>query len=301
MKVQLSPKSSLECSRIIVGCMKWGVWGADLSTAQQEKYIEECIALGATTFDHADIYGHYTTEAGFGKALANRSSLRSQMQIITKCGINLTTPNRPQFKIKSYTTTKEHIIWSTENSLEQLQTDYIDLMLIHRPSPLMHPDEMAAALTELKDAGKVLNIGVSNFTTSQFDMLNSRIPLITNQVEASILHLDPMTDGTFDQCLQHQISPMAWSPLAGGQVFTRENDRTLRIRKVALELREKYGASGIDQILLAFLLKHPANILPIVGTAKMERIATAVAATQIDLSEEDWFQLLEASVGEEVA
>ena len=288
-------------SRIVFGTMKWGAWGWKLRTRAVTQLIEESIEAGVTTFDHADIYGHYTTESDFGKALKVRPDLRKKMEIITKCGINLITPNRPQNKIKSYSTSKAHIIASTENSLKELNTSYIDLLLIHRPSPLMHPDEIAEAFTQLRAQGKVKHFGVSNFTVAQFEMLQSRFSLVTNQVEASILHLPPFLDGTFDQCLKKRISPMAWSPLGGGNLFTEQGEiRIQRIQKVAADLSEKHGDVGLDQIYLAFLLKHPAKILPILGTARIDRVKTAMAALKINLTEEEWFELWTASTGKEV-
>ena len=288
-------------SRIIFGVMKWGVWGWNYQPAQVLRLIEESIEAGVTTFDHADIYGHYTTETLFGEALKMKPRLRDKMQIITKCGINLTTPNRPEYQIKSYNTSKAHILASVENSLKYLHTDYIDLLLIHRPSPLMEADEIAEAFTALKDAGKVGHFGVSNFTPTQFELLNSRIPLTTNQIQASILHLDPFLDGTLDQMQQHRLAPTAWSPLGGGTLFNDlENPRVQRIRKVAKELCEPYGAGDIDEILLAWLMRHPTKIMPVVGTGRIERLRTAASASNMDMSREDWFKLWEASTGEEV-
>lgn len=289
-------------SRIVFGTMKWGDWGWKLRTRAITQLIEESIENGVTTFDHADIYGHYTTESDFGKALKVRPDLRGNMEIITKCGINLVTPNRPQNKIKSYSTNKEHILTSVDNSLKVLNTDYIDLMLIHRPSPLMHPDEIAEAFNTLRAAGKVRHFGVSNFTPAQFEMLDSRIKLVTNQVEGSILHLPPFLDGTFDQCITKRISPMVWSPLGGGNLFTEQGEiRTQRIQKAAQSICERCGDIGLDQIYLAWLLKHPAKILPILGTARIDRVQAAISALDIQMTDEEWFSLWEASAGKEVA
>jgi predicted oxidoreductase len=291
----------LYLSRIVFGVMKWGVWGHNLPTGEMQKLIEQSIELGVTSFDHADIYGHYTTEAAFGEALKNKASLREKIQLVTKCGINLVTPNRPNYKVKSYDSSRSHILASVETSLKNLHTDYIDLLLIHRPSPLMNPAEIAETFEELRQAGKVKFFGVSNFTPSQFEMLNSQFKLETNQVEASVLHCEPFFDGTFDQCLRHSIAPMVWSPLGGGQIFTDlEDEQVQRIRKVAEILGKKYEAD-IDQILLAWLLKHPSKIHLVLGTARIERVKKAVDALQIDLTQEEWFELLEAARGHEVA
>jgi len=288
-------------SRIVFGVMKWGQWGWNYNTKEMLHLIEQSIEQGITTFDHADIYGDYTTEQDFGNALVQKPYLRQKMELVTKCSIKMKTPNRPQHRIKSYDTSREHILKSVENSLQQLQTDYIDLLLIHRPSPLMDPDEIAEAFTQLKDDGKVLYFGVSNFTTSQFDLLNSRFPLVTNQVEASILHLPPFLDGTFDQCLKHRIAPMAWSPLGGGSIFQENPDeRSKRIRSVALKLGEKYDGKSMDQVLLAWLMQHPSRILPVIGTGRIERLKAAEEATQFKMTTEEWFMLWEASQGQEV-
>ncbi|MDH7446695.1 aldo/keto reductase [Aquimarina sp. 2201CG14-23] len=288
-------------SKIVAGCMNWGAWGVNLEVEQSQKLIEDCLSIGVTTFDHADIYGHYTTETLFGNAIKGNSSLRQQIQLVTKCGIRLVTPNRPDNQIKSYKTTKKYILESVEQSLKNLQTDYIDMILIHRPSPLMNPVDIAEAFNSLKSSGKVLHFGVSNFTTSQFEMLNTFFPLQTNQIEISPLHLTPFIDGTLDQCIQHAIKPMAYSTLAGGKFFSKQpEDKVIRINKVIHVLKEKYNVSA-DQILTAWLLKHPAGILPIIGSTKINRIQSAVDSLSLQITDEEWFRVWEASIGEEVA
>ncbi len=288
-------------SRIVAGVMKWGAWGKQLDARQMLQLIEQCIDLGINTFDHADIYGHYTTEEEFGAALAMKPALRQQMQLVTKCGIRMITPNRPHHKIKSYDTSIEHIIWSVEQSLKNLHTDYIDLLLIHRPDALLNPDDVAWAFAKLQAEGKVLHFGASNFTPSQFDLLNSRFALVTNQVEASILHMAPFHDGTFDQCLQYCMKPMVWSPLGGGDIFSKTNDeRILRIQKTAGELAGKRANVTVDQILIAWLLLHPAKLLPVLGTANADRIKAAAESINIQLTREEWYELWQASAGREV-
>lgn len=285
-------------SPVIAGTMKWGVWGAKFSTEAFEAIIAASLEAGVTSFDHADIYGHYTTEAAFGKALT--PSLRHQMQLITKCGIKMVTPNRPAHTIKHYDVSKQHILQSVETSLKNLNTDYIDVLLLHRPSPLLHPDEVAETFTQLHQQGKVKAFGVSNFTASQMMLLHQRYPLAYNQLELSVTHLAPFTDGTLDYCMANHIRPMAWAPLGGGNIFLAENDQHLRITAVADILAEKYQA-GTDQILLAWLLHHPASILPVLGTTQSARIQTAMEARHIRLSNEEWFMLWRASTGAEVA
>jgi len=285
---------------LIIGTMRLGEWGAKMNTNELERFIDACLDLELNDFDHADIYGHYTEEGNFGKVIKRRPDLKSKIQITTKCGIKLVTENRPHHKIQSYDSSKNHIITSAENSLKELAVDQIDLLLLHRPDFLMNPHEIAEAFEVLKKNGKVKNFGVSNFTPSQFEMLNSFTPLVNNQVEISLLHLNPFQDGTLDQCLKLNIQPTAWSPFGGGKIFTESDDpRNNRIQKVAKELSEKYNAS-LDQILLAWLLKHPSSIIPIVGSTKISRIKTAKEALQINLSHEEWYQLWEASVGEPV-
>jgi predicted oxidoreductase len=267
---------------------------------EQQDLIEYSVDIGVTTFDHADIYGDHTNEEEFGRAIAHLPSFRQKIQLVTKCGIKMPAANR-NYPIHSYDTTKEHIVWSVENSLRSFRTDYIDLLLIHRPSPLMDPDVIADAFFQLRKSGKVLHFGVSNFTVSQFDMLNSRIELVTNQVEASLLHLDPFYDGTFNQCQQYSVKPMAWSPLGGGRLFTDAHlERAQKIRAQAADMMEKYDVIRLDQVYLAWLLKHPADILPVLGTSKKERVKSAVEALSVYMEDEDWFRLLKASTGEEL-
>ena len=301
MKVNISPQGP-SLSRIVAGVMSWGVWGRKLSTAEIQSLIEHCIGLGITTFDHADIYGHYTTEADWGKAYKASNIDRSDLEIVTKCGINLITPNRPQYKIKSYDTSTEHITTSVERSLKNLETDYIDLLLIHRPSPLMHAAEVAEVIERLKASGKVKHFGVSNFTPAQFELLNRYTPLVTNQVEASLLHRHPIEDGTFDQCQRLQIRPMAWSPLGGGKVFNLEQEEVFPIQAKAAEIIKRYdGEISMDQLMLAWLLKLPCGILPVIGTGRKDRLESAAASVKIEITNEEWFELLESAVGHEVA
>jgi predicted oxidoreductase len=292
--------NTLTLSPVIAGCMRWGQWGAKYTTDEYGQLIHQCLEAGITSFDHADIYGHYTTEEDFGNALKKQPALRSQMQLITKCGIKMLSPNRKEHAIKSYDTSRHHILTSVEISLTNLHTDHIDLLLIHRPHPLMDPDEIAGAFTLLKDQGKVLHFGVSNFTPSQTSLLHSRFPVEYNQLEISLLCLDPFHNGQLDQCMQEKIIPMAWSPLGGGGLFADITDeKNKRIVTVAEKLATKYSTS-VDNILLAFLHRHPSGIIPVLGTSKFERIRSAMQAAGIRLQAEEWFMLWEASTGNEV-
>lgn len=283
----------------IVGCMRWGVWGENFNTKQYEQIIDQCLSVDLNTFDHADIYGHYTTEADFGKALKGKSSLRNKIQIITKCGINMLTPNRPHHQIKSYDTSASHIIKSVEQSLLNFHTDYIDTLLIHRPDILMDVEEVAAIINSLKQSGKVKAFGVSNFTTSQVALLNKYTPIENHQVEISVTNLKSFDDGVLDQCQMSNIQAQAWSPMGNG-LFTEKNEKNLRILFVAEELANIYNCT-VSQIILAFLYTHPCNIAPVVGTSKFDRIIEAKNAMEINLKREDFYKLWSASTSNEVA
>lgn len=290
----------LQLSPVIAGCMKWGQWGVKYSTAQYLQLIEDCLNNKITSFDHADIYGDYTVEEEFGNALKLKPHLRQQMQLISKCGIRRFTPNRPEHKINSYDTSKKHIIDSAEKSLKNLQTDHLDLLLIHRPDALMHPHEIAEAFTQLKQQGKALHFGVSNFTPSQMDMMMTAFDIEFNQIEVSVIKLDPFHDGTLDKCIQHSIRPMSWGPLGSGKLHGDDVDeRGERIVAVAKILGEKYNAP-IDQILLAFVFKHPSGIIPVIGSTKIERLRSAYDASKINIEREEWYMLWRASMGHEV-
>jgi predicted oxidoreductase len=283
----------------IVGCMRWGVWGENFTTQQYEQIINQCLEIGLDIFDHADIYGHYTTEADFGNTLKDNTSLRSQIKIITKCGINMLTPNRPQHAIKSYDTSAAHIIKSVEQSLQNFHTDYIDTLLIHRPDILIDVEEVAATITTLKKAGKIKTFGVSNFTTSQVALLHKYIPVEHHQVEISVTNLSAFDNGVLDQCQLENIEAQSWSPMGNG-IFTENTEQHTRILAEADSLSKTYECS-VNQILLAFLFAHPSQIVPVIGTTKFERILEAKKAMEIELKREDFYKLWSASEGKEVA
>lgn len=287
-------------SKLIIGAMRLGKWGVGFSTNEYEVFIKSCIDLGLNTFDHADIYGDYTTEAEFGAALKKDPSLRPRIKLITKCSIKMMSANRPEHIVKSYDLGSEHIIKSVENSLRALETDHIELLLMHRPDYLMDPEEVAEAFDQLKSAGKVSEFGVSNFSTSQFDLLHSYHPLVTNQVEVSVMQRQAFDDGTLDQCLKLGLQPMAWSPLGGGALFQPSKDESIqRIQQVGEELTDKYNC-GLDQLLYAWVMAHPARIIPVLGTSNIDRIALASAAVDIHLTREDWYLLWTAAIGTEI-
>lgn len=282
-------------SKIIAGTMTWGLWGKKLSTAQMVKLIHECVFQQITSFDHADIYGDYTTETEFGKAFNECGLKRESIQLISKCGIQLISNNRPN-QVKHYNYSKEYIIKSAEQSLTNLKIDYLDLFLLHRPSPLMKPQEVLEAILQLKDEGKIRDFGVSNFSVSQMQLLEPYKDIVSNQVECSITQPNALFNGVLDYAMLKHQTPMVWSPL--GSYFKQKNEQNFRISKQLDILCKKYQATE-DQLFLAWLLKHPSGIHPVVGTANINRLKNAIKSTQINLELEDWFLLLEASQGKE--
>ena len=288
MKITLSP--------IIAGAMNWGVWQSNLTTAEIARMIKSCIDNGITTFDHADIYGGYTTEADFGKGFAQSGIKRDEIQLISKCGIQHTIGNRPN-KVKHYDYSKDYIVWSAENSLKFLQTDYLDILLLHRPSPLMHPDEIAEAVEKLKKEGKIKAFGVSNFTNSQTDLIRSRTTVFCNQIEFSATHIEPMLDGSLDYMMVNNIKPMAWSPI--GSIFKEHNDQTHRLKLLLSDLVAKYGVTA-DVILLAWIMQHPAGVIPVSGSINPERLKNQMKAVNLKLELQDWFAIWTESIGNKV-
>jgi predicted oxidoreductase len=283
-------------SKIIAGTMTWGIWGKNLNTSEMIEIMHCCLENGITTFDHADIYGAYTTEASFGKASTESGIDRQKMQLISKCGIQYQSDNRDN-KIKHYDYSKSYIIWSVEQSLKNLQTDYLDLLLLHRPSPLMQADEIADAITQLKNDGKILDFGVSNFTPMQTDLIQSKIKVNYNQIQFSTTHLQAMLDGSLDYMQIHKIKPMAWNPL--GSIFKGDDDASKRVKTLATALALKYETT-IDVLLLAWILKHPSEIIPVCGTTDKSRIAQLMQATTLNLDLQDWFAIWVESAGTKV-
>jgi len=286
-----------ELSRVVLGLWRLNSW--DLTPLERQAFLEQAIEMGITTTDHADIYGDYEGEALFGEILAGKPSLRDRIEIVTKCGIKLVSKNRPDHRLQHYDTTRGHIVASVENSLAQMRTDRIDLLLIHRPDPLMDADELAETFTALRDAGKVRHFGVSNFTPAQFDLLASRFPLVTNQVELSPLHLAPLHDGTLDQCQRLRVSPMIWSALAGGRLFAEHTPQAERVRKLLLELATEYDTSP-TAIVYAWVMMHPSKPLVLTGSRRILAARDAVKAAHLRLTREQWFAIWSASTGTSV-
>ncbi len=285
-------------SRIVAGMWRMTEWG--MSVEQRVAFIEQCLEMGVTSFDHADIYGDYGVEGVFGEALRAQPSLRDRIELVSKCGIKLLSSKRPQHGIQHYDTTAAHIVASAEESLRQLNTDRLDLLLIHRPDPLMDFDEIAEAFTRLQQAGKVRHVGVSNFTRHQFECLNRRIPLATNQVEFSPMVVTPMFDETFDGLQDLGIAPMVWSPLGGGRLFTSNDANAANVRAVIQEVADRMQ-QPFASVLFAWIMALPSRPIPLTGTGRIEAIREAVVGAGIRLEREDWFQILRAARGHEVA
>jgi predicted oxidoreductase len=257
--------------------------------------LKACIDLGITTFDHADNYGEYQVEELFGKALKEVSVKREDIVISTKCGVKLVNKARPGHKIRHYDSSPDHIFKSVEGSLKNLQTDYIDILLLHHPDPLMDADETASALTKLVNKGTVKYIGVVDFTVHQHQLLQSRlsIPIITNHLEFNLLNTKPITDGTIDFIKQQYSRPLAWSPLAGGKLLDENDPSTFNIRNTLKRIAADYKINE-EQLAIAWLLKVGA--LPIVGTNSLKRIKNATSAVDINLDRQDWYEIYFAAI-----
>ena len=284
----------MQLSPIVAGLWRLPEWLLD--TAGLVRWVEQALALGITSFDHADIYGGYTVEAMFGDALAAAPGLRERMQIVTKCGIRIVAAARPGHGINHYDSSRAHVLASVENSLRALRTDRIDLLLIHRPDLLMDPDELAESLRLLLAAGKVLHFGVSNHTPGQVAMLRKRHPVATNQIEFSPLQMRALADGTLEQCVDLGMRPMVWSPLAGGRLFSGDDGQAHRVRDVLQDLARQHG-STVAAVAYAWILRHPSRPHPITGSGRIEALREAVDALTLRLSAEDWYRVWVASIG----
>lgn len=281
-------------SPIVAGCWRMAEWGLDV--AARVRWIEGALELGVSAFDHADLYGDYRVEALFGDALATAPGLRDRLQLVTKCGIKLVSTQRPAHRVKSYDTSRTHVAASVDASLRALRTDRIDLLLIHRPDALMDPAELARTFEDLKAAGKVLHVGVSNHAPTQLALLQQFHPLAAHQIEFSPLAPRALDDGTLDQCLALGIRPMAWSPLGGGRLFAGDDAAAVRVRDALAALAVRHGASP-STLAHAWILRHPAAALPVTGSGRLERLREAVDALALELPANDWYAILEAARG----
>ena len=298
-RVTLAPQGP-DFSRIVLGLWRLADW--QMTPQQRVRFLEQALALGITTIDQADIYGDYQSETLLGEALQLAPQLRQRFQFVTKCGIKLLSAHRPSHGIQHYDTSRAHIIASAEQSLRAMQIDAIDLLLIHRPDPLMDADEIAEAFQTLQQSGKVRHFGVSNFTNAQFELLSSRFPLVTNQVELSLLHMQPLHDGTLDLCQRLRIAPMIWSALGGGRLLLpddQQTERGLHIKRTLETIAAQYAVTP-SVIALSWILQHPSKPLVLTGSGRLKALQEAVTATTITLSREQWFSLWVAAAGKNV-
>lgn len=288
---------ALPLSPIVAGVWRMAEWG--MNPQERLRWIEGCLDLGITSFDHADIYGGYTVEDLFGQALALAPSLRQRLQLVTKCGIRLVSPQRPEHRIKHYDTSAAHIKASVDQSLRSLRTDCIDLLLIHRPDPLMDPQEVAGTFEDLRRQGKVRAFGVSNHSPSQLALVHRHHPLVAHQFEMSPLQMRALADGSLDQCLDLGLRPMIWSPLGGGRLFGDSSEQAQRVRGALDALARAHGVSA-STMAFAWILRHPSKPIPLTGSSRLAALREAVAALSIRLSPQEWTTVWQASMGHPV-
>jgi predicted oxidoreductase len=289
-----------------VSALAYGGWRladdpAGTSVVRIRQKIDACLEGGVTTFDHADIYGLYTCEGLFGRALADSPALRDRMEIVTKCGINVPCANRPGARVNHYDATRDAIVRCVDRSLRELCTDRIDVLLIHRPDWLTSAEETARGLLEVIKAGKVRSVGVSNYNPHQFALLAGflgRAP-VTNQLEVSLLRMDGIYDGTLDQCQSAGVHPMAWSPLAGGRLLSGSEPDAARARTALDRIARDYNANA-EQLALAWVAALPSRPQVVIGTNQPERIRAAVRGVQLKLDRQHWYELWQAAQGRSV-
>ncbi|MEX0969400.1 MAG: aldo/keto reductase [Paracoccaceae bacterium] len=294
---RLSLSGELEISRLVYGM--WRVRDDEnTSPAHVQAKLEACLEQGITTLDQADIYGEYLAEATLGDALKAAPHLRENFEIVTKCDIIAPMGKYADKRVKYYDSSAAHISASVAASLTNMGTDYLDLLLIHRPDPFMDHEETGAALDGLITSGKVRAVGVSNFGYHQFNLLQSAMasPLVTNQIEVSVLHFAPFINGDIAWMQERAICPMAWSPLGGGALFSGGN------AALSAVLDRIAGAQGVDvsAVAVAWLLAHPAKLAPVLGTNNLARIRAISDAAKVELNRQTWFEILTAARGQEV-
>ena len=289
-----------ELSELVQGYWRLAEW--NMTPQQRLTFLKQHIELGITTVDHADIYGNYQCERLFGEALAIEPSIRGQIQIVSKCDIKLRSDVYPDHAINHYDTSANHIHQSVNQTLERMQVEELDVLLIHRPDALMDADEVAGAFSELHKVGKVKHFGVSNFSPAQFDLLQSRLgkQLVTNQVEINPINFDVIDDGTLDQMQMLRIRPMAWSCLAGGAIFNGTSEQSKRVRAELVAIAGEIGAKTIEQVVFAWVRQLPSKPLPIIGSGKLDRVKDAVNSLDLTLTRQQWYRIWTASKGHSV-
>jgi predicted oxidoreductase len=286
-------------SRVIAGTIRWGSWGAKLSTTKIAELINACVDIGITTFDLADVYGNYTTEREFGDALILSGIQREKIQLIGKSGIIKPCAEKPGFIISHYNTSKRHIIETVETCLENLNTNYLDVYMVHRGSPMLDFQEIAEAMQVLFETGKVKSFGVSDFSYTQINAMQKFFPVTSAQMEYSMLHHQCMYNGVLDVCMENKITPVSWAPLAGDVIFTTSKTGKKRFEKLEA-LAEKYEWT-VTEMALLFLLHHPAKIHPVVSAPKINKIKEFTDLIEVKITNEQWFDILRTIRGEEVS
>ena len=291
---------SSNLSRIVAGCWRMAQWG--MSAQQRLAWIQTCLDLGITSFDHADIYGDFAVQGLFGEALALEPQLRARMQLVSKAGICPVSDSAPSRRTKHYDSSAQHLIASCEQSLRDLRTDHLDLLLIHRPDPLSDWHDIAQAFERLRSQGKVRAFGVSNFSAAQYEALNTLVPLATNQIEFSVLQTRALHDDTLLQAQRLACPPMAWSPLGGGRLFAPAETQDEPARRVrnCLEAMAQEWQTTPATIANAWIMRHPSRPMVITGTQRVEALREALAATSLQLDREQWTRVWESSMGHRV-
>jgi len=289
-----------EFSRLVYGT--WRLLDQGSTPQDINRRLHACLELGITTIDTAEIYGLYEVEQQLGAALVLSPGLRDQLEIVTKAGIYVPCSRHPERRTAHYNATGPRLRSSLHKSLCLLGTDHVELFLVHRPDWLTRADDTAAGLNELLRTGEIRAAGASNYSAAQFDLLNAQMeqPLVTNQIEFHLLNMEPMTDGTLHQCEKLGVLPMAWSPLAGGRLFDPDNPAAQRLSAASQNMSSRYNGATLEQLAYAWILAHPSQPLPIVGTNKLERLQAAVQAVAIVMEREDWYALWEAAQGRKI-
>ncbi len=298
-RARLAPNGP-EFSRLVYGT--WRILDTKPTRQEINRRLHVCADLGLTTIDTAEIYGLYKVEEQLGAALALSPGLRDKLEIITKAGIYVPCSHHPDRRTAHYDATEQGLINSINKSLKLLGTDRVELFLVHRPDWLTRADDTASGLNKLMRMGKIGAAGVSNYSVTQFDLLNSRMdqPLVTNQIEFHLLQMDAIHDGTLHQCEKLGILPMAWSPLAGGKIFELNNPAASRLAAVAKTMSTRYEDASLEQLAYAWILAHPSHPLTVIGTNKVERMNSAVKSDSIVMERQDWYALWEAAQGHKI-
>jgi predicted oxidoreductase len=293
-KIYLSD-SGPKVSPAVYGFYRWS--GSYVNEDKMEQIMNLCLELDINTFDHGDTYGDYTCEEIFGNVFKRSGIKRESIVLFTKCGINVPHPARPDYRVKHYDTSREHITNSLENSLRNLRTDYVDVFLLNQLDPLSNLEETALTLEKLKDSGKIKNVGVVNFSVYHHQLLSSylRIPIVTNHIELNLLNTTAFDNGQVDYIKQKYMRPLATSPLAEGKIANSNEKIPLRIRGKLEEFAGKYN-SHFESVAIAWLVKLGA--LPLIGTTDEQRIKNIAEAFKINLDRQDWYELYAVSRGE---